>query len=134
MASRFWLANTKAHLHPIVLGPRGLLHMVPAPALAWVGIRTPQTTYASSVPGTSFQPGEASTKWINRKLRLWQRLAAPWVLPALGRGAVPRFWVRSAHVAQHDQEPLQAHRRPEGRAADEGSPGCTPCSKGAILL
>lgn len=85
MASRLWLANTKARLRTIVSGPWELLHMVPAPALAWVGISPPYMTYASEVLGTGFQPGEDRTKWINTKSALWQSLAAPWVLPALGR-------------------------------------------------
>lgn len=56
---------------PIVLGPQGLLQMVPAPALAWPGLDT-LTLCASQVLG--IQPGEDNTKWKLSLGKAWQHL------------------------------------------------------------
>lgn len=95
-----WLPHTMSVL--LLWGLRGCCRwslLQPWPGLGW----TPSHGLCQPSPGRWHAARRGQHQMETQP---WQSLAAPQILPALGRGAAPRFYLISS--AQHDQEPLQA--------------------------
>lgn len=84
-------------------GASGVAADGPCPSLGLGWHWAPSHSLCQPSPGHPARRGQHQME-----TQPWQSLAAPQILPALGRGAAPHFYLISS--AQHDQEPLQALR------------------------
>lgn len=96
---QLWLPNTRAMPVLLFWGLRGCCRWSLLQPWPWA----PSHSLCQPSPGHPARRGQ-----LQMETQPWQSLAAPLILPALGRGAAPHFYLISS--AQHDQEPLQALR------------------------